>query len=220
MKRLPPQTISEKLQFFCKRYWPQFLSVMLWLLSVGFLAYSWSKKPEPELKATQCVINTSVRKGELIQSDQIVSHQVQAKDLSSNLINDCNNPQLTKIPVLIDLQAGDVLQLSVFQKPEELVSLKEQLAQKQQLFYLPAKDLHAVPLPVELGQELTILGKSKKAEEAQVLLQSVKVADISKSMTDDDQEQLNSIGFALDQNSSLLLTKALADGWFLVAVTK
>ncbi|MEO8581719.1 MAG: hypothetical protein ABI425_04015 [Patescibacteria group bacterium] len=220
MKRLPPHSLQGKLWRLLERYWLRFLSILLWLLTVGFLTNAWSQRPQPEPMTTECLVKSNVKKGDYLQLNKITSKQIRTHDISSNSINDCNNVELTKIPLLIDLQAGDILQLSSFQKPEELVTLKEQIAPQQHLFYLPLRDLHAIPSTFETGQELSILGKDKKADQAEILIESVKVADVTVVKTDSDQEQINSVGFVLDPQTSLLLTKALADGWYLVAITK
>ncbi len=220
MKYLPPQTFQGKAQLFWQRYWIRLASTGIWFITIIFLAQLWSKRPPVEPQTTHCIVTKNAQKGEKLNRSDIQTVQVFAKNLPQNSIQDCGNAQLIEFPLLTDLQAGDLLQLSTFQKPNELISLKEQLAQKQQLFYLPIKDLHSYPVPLEIGQELTILGKAKKSEEAQVLIESITVADILVNSTEENQQQVSAVGFALQQSSSLALTKALADGWFLVAVSK
>jgi hypothetical protein len=160
MKRVPPQRLQEKVEFYMRRYWIRAISIMLWLATVGFLAYLWSAQPAAEALITQCYTTVSVKKGEYLDLKKVKAKQIRVNDAGENAINNCSDAQLSQIPLRVDLQAGDLLQVSAFQKPEELRQLKDSLPESQHLFYLPVKDLHVLPFPVEVGQELSLVGKS------------------------------------------------------------
>lgn len=192
----------------------------LWIVLVGVYLHSLSQKPVTEQMGEVCVVNQSVKKGEILTSKMISKQLIALHSIPKNAVGNCASELLTKFPTLIDIQSGDLIQLSMFQKPEELASLKDQVSQKEQIMYLPIKDLHSFPQPLEIGQEISLLAKAKKTDDAVELIPQVKIVDILYTKNDKEGDQIFSIGLAVDAQNALLLTKAVADGSFLIAVGK
>lgn len=217
MKRILPS--SHKERFFRAIFQHRFhiLWALLWLISlIGFVG-SWSKQPEPIEYSTVCVVKNSIQKGKLLQLDQVEELQIPKKNLPNNAISNCQQKELASIPLTHDIQKGDLLQLSNFEKPDELLTLQDAVPKDKQLFSLPVKDIHSLPFNLEPGITITILAKHKKAEEAEVLLSSVSVVDL-RVVKDEEKEQITDLILAVDEKQALSLTKAIADQAVLAAV--
>ena len=219
MKRILPHTRKERVfqSLFAHRF--HILWSILWFISMTGFVLSWSKQPEQIEYSTLCSVKTSVQKGELLKLDQVEKKSIPAKDVPENAVTNCTQKELATLPLTHDVQNGDVLQLSTFEKPEELLTFTDQLPKDTQLFSLPIKDIHSLPFNLEPGITIDILAKNKKAEDAEVLLSNVTVVDL-RIVKDQEKQSVTDLILAVDEKQALSLTKAIADQAVLAAVEK
>jgi hypothetical protein len=218
MKHLPSAKLSDKVRIWIKAHWLRTILTVLWLISVGFFLSQPPQAPT-QIPTTQvCLLANDVIEGEKLTASDIKTAQFPSGYIPEHTISDCSQSQLFEVPLAVSLQKGDLLQLSALETSDARTQfLGKKLANKQEIFYFTMKDLHSFPAGIKTGQRLNLYGKSKKAENAVLMLAQGEVVDLNITKNLEDKEQLYAIGMSMSQEKALLFTEAVADEWTIEA---